>query len=283
MLKNFQTVKGDMEKQYSEKINRLSHNLTSLSAHLIQDLYALIPQDILTATRNFKEQREMVAKKISSNPNDAADTFLKVLKTGISVKNEFSAYRKLSDSIPNLRFTFHVLHKVILNVTNLFLSDFAEKQIHLNIGSDSCRVNIDYESMQVAFYHILDNAVKYVKDGTDVRISFRYTNDGLDVIFKMTSICISASELRKIFEDHYSGEIARQQSLAGNGLGMGIVRELLRLNRAEINVIPGEIVKPTDLYAENQFIVKFKSLHIDKQIGQSSIFAPETILKPVRR
>jgi len=68
-------------------------------------------------------------------------------------------------------------------------------------------------------------------------------------------------ELIKIFEDNYSGIKVKEKNSQGNGLGMGLIRKALELNKASIEIIAGKIIEKKNNfeYSKNEFIITFKS------------------------
>lgn len=288
MLVRLISIEVEIAQQGVEKINRLLHNLTSLNAHSIQELYALIPQHELATVKSFRDQQKIVARKLESAPSSAASAFLRILKNEMSLKNEFSVYRKLNDPNPLLQFSTHQIHRVILHAVNLFFQSFADKQVNLTIQPTDVRINIDYESIQVAFYHLMDNAAKYCKEKTDIQISFDQYDDDFWITIDMISLHSSLDEKDKIHLNGFSGDMAKRGGTAGKGLGMGLVKELLRLNAATIDSIMGTPLVSERrvvgglIYANNKFIVKFPNTSIVSSDGSTYKRLAPTRLNTIR-
>lgn len=64
-----------------QKVNRLVHNLSSINAHNIQEIYDLVPQDILS--RNWRNQMDYIQKEIELDSRKAAMMFLRLAKHSI--------------------------------------------------------------------------------------------------------------------------------------------------------------------------------------------------------
>lgn len=71
-----------------KKVNRLVHNLESINGHNIQEIYDLVPQDVLS--KNWKEQINFIKDEISKDPDKAALMFLRIAKHNTHMKSEFS-------------------------------------------------------------------------------------------------------------------------------------------------------------------------------------------------
>lgn len=272
----------------AKKTNRLFHNLTSINAHTIQELYALVPQDSLSS--KFRDQREIVKERLLRDPRASADAFLKVLKNEISLRNEFSVYSKLYEAKPTLRIAIHSLHKVILNVVNLFFQEFADRFIKVTIEPTSVRLKLDYESIQVALYHLFDNAAKYAMRDSEITVKFTEGDFGVRMDIVMRSLYISPHETTRLFDEGFSGEQPGIAGNAGKGLGMWMIRELLRLNGAVITVKPGRdemrsvgIGQRSLSYATNVFSIIFDACLIVSDTKSLAKELTSTRLTPQRR
>jgi signal transduction histidine kinase len=250
------------------KARRLVHNLTSLNAHALQEIYSVINQDRLATFNGFKSQREMVKSELLAHPDTAARLFLVSMKNAAAVKGELAVFRKLNDLAPKVTLAPHPIHKVVLNVANYFFQDFSERQIYLGIDSTDVRVRLDYESIQVALYHLLDNAVKYAAPNMAIRVAFANSASGFELGFEMTSLFLDHAERARVYEDGFSGSQAHRVGKAGEGLGMRIVAELVRLNGATFVPSWGEVDSGASVdglrYARNRFAISFPSSAISR-------------------
>jgi signal transduction histidine kinase len=87
----------------------------------------------------------------------------------------------------------------------------------------------DEAELGIVFRNLLENAVKYSEDPVDVRIALRDGGDGrVHVEIEDSGIGIPSTELRKIFQRFYRAGRDVQRKAAGLGLGLFIVRGLLR-------------------------------------------------------
>ena len=120
-IPDFLKVKDDIYNEINQNTKRLLHNIISLNAHNIQELYSLVPQEILT--QNFRKQHNIVKKQVIESPKEAADTFMRVVKNTLTMKTEFSVFNRLFEKNPSLSFSNHNISKVILNAFHIFFQD----------------------------------------------------------------------------------------------------------------------------------------------------------------
>jgi signal transduction histidine kinase len=255
-------ARTEIAKAEALKTRRLLHNLISLNAHALQEIYSVIEQERLANWGSFRSQEEMLEREFSHRPRTAARLFLMALKNAAATKNELAVFRKLHEPSPKLSFAAHTIHRVILNVSNYFFQDFADAQLRLLIDRTSARLNIDYESMQVALYHILDNAVKYACPHSDIRVAFQSIGTDFEVRFEMRSLFLDEAERKRVHEDGVSGAQASALGKSGQGLGMRLIAELAKLNRARFIPVWGPTESRTDIgagprYATNRFSLVF--------------------------
>ena len=155
----------------------------------------------------------------------------------------------------------------LLNNLNL-LKEFESESIKLNferisldelisaiykdfyLAAENNNIKLDYETEADKDYHItgdrdkliqvfinlIANALKFTEKGGRVEIKL-YSNDkGIIVELKDNGIGIEEKDLPFIFERLYRGDRSRHQ-VEGNGIGLTIVKNILQLHNASIDVM----------------------------------------------
>ncbi|WP_066219819.1 ATP-binding protein [Formosa haliotis] len=233
---------SEIKKSEQKKVNRLVHNLTSINAHNIQEIYDLIPQDVLAS--NWRTQVEFIEKELVSKSNKASMMFLRIAKHNIHMKSEFSIYRKLDrDDNANLEFKGYPIRIVLLNVLHTFFGDFTSKNVYVNVSDYYGKVLIDYETIQVALYHLIENSSKYTKTDSTIYIDFKEDNDNVIISMEMISLYIPESERKKIFQEGFSGTSAKKLGKSGDGIGMWRIKQMVELNKGEIEINFGNTIE----------------------------------------
>lgn len=227
-------IKNDQVEQNVTHLRRLTHNLVSYNAHILQDIYTLVSQEELAG--DGKNQLRVLTSAVSKDPSKTAISILRILKNANLSKAEFSIFDKLYEMTPDLEFFRHNIHKVILLVFNSFWQDFIDKGVRINIQPCTNMLFIDYESISAALAHIVDNAAKYIAPGTELGVSFNQTESEFQVEFDMISLGIEPGESQRLFDEGYSGINAQNAQLSGQGIGLYVVDRLLALNNAAATV-----------------------------------------------
>lgn len=258
VLEHVKGIRADIAVSYNQQLSRLMHNLTSLNAHCIQEMFALVSQD--TLTKNIGQQIKYVRDAMSASPDKAARTFLRIAKNNLAMKSEFVAMRFLDEKTPRPAFRVHAIRKVVLNVLHAFFQDFTDHDVHVNIEESKATVLLDYDTFHVALYHVIDNATKYVMPHSKIFVSFNVTDGKVNIVFDMFSVPIPAEEKERIGEEGFSGNLARGLLLAGHGMGMFRTKRLMAVNDGELiiraNIEPSRATTHNGIeYQENQFIL----------------------------
>lgn len=222
----------------NKSTSRLIHNLTSLNAHNIQEIYSLIPQE--NVSQKIIGQISFVENIVREEPKETALLLLRVAKNNAAMKAEFSVFRKLFDSNPDLQVREHNVHKVLMNIFYLFFSDFTDKNVRVKIGDTKNKyfACFDYESFHVAIYHVIENAAKYIKPKTSLNVKIKDTGGSIEIIMDMISLEIKKGEIDRIFEEGISGELAYRIGKSGDGIGMSRAKKILELNSGSVSVNP---------------------------------------------
>lgn len=252
-------IQETIKKSEQHKVNRLVHNLTSINAHNIQEIYDFVPQDVLSS--HWKDQLDFIEKEIRKNPKVAAMMFLRMAKNNIHMKSEFSIYRKLDrEDSASLEFQSYSIRNVLLNVLHTFFTDFSNNGIYVSVSDFYGKVKVDYETIQVAIYHLIENASKYTKPNSTITIDFHEEKTDILVKFIMTSTYIKPTERSFIFNEGYSGEVAKIMGKNGDGIGMWRIKQMMELNNGSCSVICGDMVEKIMGFdfSENIFILKFR-------------------------
>ncbi|HDQ13510.1 MAG TPA: PAS domain-containing protein [Sediminispirochaeta sp.] len=111
------------------------------------------------------------------------------------------------------------------------------KRIKIELHGDfNLRLNIIPRLIEQALVNIIDNAVKYSEEGTEIQISVKPQEGLAELAIRDQGMGIPAKELPRIFERFYRVDKARSRDLGGTGLGLAIVKHIIRVNRADIRV-----------------------------------------------
>jgi len=84
------------------------------------------------------------------------------------------------------------------------------------------------------FLIFLDNAIKYSRAGSAVRVRLEALPGRTRISFEDEGIGISSADLPHIFERFYRADKARSRELGGTGLGLSIVKHIAQLHGGSV-------------------------------------------------
>ncbi len=113
-----------------------------------------------------------------------------------------------------------------------------EKKIKLSLvkQTDNSILQADEYSVNQIFQNLIDNAVKYTREGEVEIVLSRDQNNKMCVEIRDTGIGISEEFLPKLFEAFSQEEQGYSRKFEGNGLGLALVKKYCELNNAVIDV-----------------------------------------------
>lgn len=265
-LKAYSDNKKQLYINHDNIVHDLSHNLTSLNSYMIQDLYALVPPHILN--KNINSQHDALKEIIQKQPHTVVTTILSLLRNNLAMKAEFSVFEKTGRPNPTTEKSDLPIRDVILSVLQIFIQEFEANKITVSIDSSTKSIYGDNESIFVSFYFLLQNAVKYCVRGSDLKIYLKDEQDYFAVTINMVSVHIAENEKDKLCDKNFRAESAIALTPSGKGIGMFRLKKALRMNDAEIEIIPRatNYSKTVNgiLFENNHFKIKF--------LGQGSWF-----------
>jgi two-component system sensor histidine kinase BaeS len=86
------------------------------------------------------------------------------------------------------------------------------------------------------FMNLVENAVKYNRDGGRITLSLEQTPDAVKVRVADTGIGIEPEHLPKLFRRFYRTDKARSRETGGAGLGLAIAKSFVEAHGGRIQV-----------------------------------------------
>jgi len=130
------------------------------------------------------------------------------------------------------------VHNLLRNSLEIARDKILEKHLDLvvNFGADRHHVWADAIRLQQVFWNLLNNAVKFSKEGG--RITMRTANEDRRFVFQITDtgVGIEPEQRDRIFHAFEQGERVISRKFGGLGLGLTISKRLLELQGGAISV-----------------------------------------------
>jgi two-component system phosphate regulon sensor histidine kinase PhoR len=94
----------------------------------------------------------------------------------------------------------------------------------------------DVDELTQLFQNLLDNAIKYGRTGSAVRVAAEATPLGLAVAVRDEGEGIPAAHIPRLTERFYRVDAARSREIGGTGLGLAIVKHILGRHRGRLEI-----------------------------------------------
>ena len=128
--------------------------------------------------------------------------------------------------------------EVAVKTVLLFENRISAKKVDVRgLDSDRHFVSADTDLIQQVIYNLTENAVKFVDEGGFISYSFQPSEDGmLHILIRNSGEGLKKNEMNKVFDRFYKTDESRGKDKTGVGLGLSIVRSIVKLHNGEILV-----------------------------------------------
>jgi signal transduction histidine kinase len=122
------------------------------------------------------------------------------------------------------------------------VADFRERvaqdgyTIELDGSDQAIPARADREALARALWNLLDNAVKYSPECRTVWVEISRQPDQVTIVVRDQGIGIPIPEQREVFDRFVRGADSKARRIGGTGLGLAMVREIVRAHGGEIRL-----------------------------------------------
>jgi len=224
-------------------------------------------------------QIEISFKKLkifNSNVSHELKTPLAIMKSEIEValmNKEINCEKTLSSILQEINYLNDITEKLLfltkndfnnLNLKEVDLEDIIlelfekySNKIHINLLIDENETYIikgDKTLLKMALSNIIENSIKY--KALKIDIMLKKTKNKIILSIKDNGMGIPKEKLPYIFDEFYRVEESHSKEIKGFGLGLSIVKNILKAHKAKIKV-----------KSENgvEFIIEFPIKEINKK------------------
>jgi two-component system sensor histidine kinase VanS len=245
---------ADKLNQMADDIKRIMENERK-SEIAKNELITSIAHDLRTPLTSIIGYLDLVSSKELSH-----DTQMKYI--GIVYNKSKRLEKLIEDLFTFTKFNFGEVKasyrevdmvKLMNQLIDEFYPSFAENQLEyaFKTESSSAIITADGDLLARAFANLISNAIKYGKEGKNILIELKKSEDG--VIIEITNYggMIPQEDLERIFQRFYRVESSRSRETGGSGLGLAIAASIVEMHG-------GKIVARSD-EKETTFTVRLKS------------------------
>lgn len=143
---------------------------------------------------------------------------------------------KLESRTPELRLEKIDIETFLSRMVSEWQKKFGAKKLNvaLEVAANVPPIFADEFRLEQLFANLLDNAQKYSKSGSEVRLRAENRNHEVALSISDEGIGIGKEDLPRIFERFYRADKGRSREHGGTGLGLSIVKHIAQLHGGSV-------------------------------------------------
>ena len=217
------TEKEAREELRREFTSNVSHELKTplTTIYGISDMLVggiVKPEDIPGFAKNIRDEAGRMITLIQD-----------ILKLSQLDENTFSDQRERGD-----------LYELAQSAAERLRPQADEKHVTISVTGERSEFTGIATVLEEMIYNLLDNAVKYNKQGGRADVDVRSSGDDIVVTVSDTGIGVPADSIDRIFERFYRADKSHSRKIGGTGLGLSIVKHGVSLHGGSITVKSSE-------------------------------------------
>ena len=217
------TEKEAREELRREFTSNVSHELKTplTTIYGISDMLVggiVKPEDIPGFAKNIRDEAGRMITLIQD-----------ILKLSQLDENTFSDQRERVD-----------LYELAQSAAERLRPQADEKHVTISVTGERSEFTGIATVLEEMIYNLLDNAVKYNRQGGRADVDVRSSGDDIVVTVSDTGIGVPADSIDRIFERFYRADKSHSRKIGGTGLGLSIVKHGVSLHGGSITVKSSE-------------------------------------------
>lgn len=223
-----------------------------------------------------KEKRESLRREFSANvshelktPLTSISGYAEIMKTGIVKKEDMINFAeiiyneaqrlinlvgdiikvsKLDEEDVHLDAADINIKELVENIAERLKEEADKRNVEItvleneNVKSSNHEKNKEYtlnsypQIVDEIIYNIMENAIKYNRDGGKAEVRIEDTTEKIIVAIKDTGIGIPKEDIGRVFERFYRADKSHSKAVGGTGLGLSIVKHGAAFIGAEVDM-----------------------------------------------
>lgn len=241
-------VVGDDElSMIAEELNVMADDIQDLmtrereSERSKNELVTNVAHDLRTPLTSIRGYLELLQK----NPNLSQEDRVKYTQIAFDktkrlqdLIEELFGFTKMSYGKLSAKPTELDLMKLLEQLVDEFYPIFDNNEIEFEFEQNTDSIMMKGDGMLLArlFANLLNNAVKYGKDGKMIRMIVEYEEPLITIDVVNFGEVIPEDKLAKLFDKFYRVENSRSTQTGGTGLGLAIAKNIVELHGGQISV-----------------------------------------------
>lgn len=233
----------DEYEQIGTELNFLAEQLQNLDDYQ-KNFIANVSHDFRSPLTSIKGYAE--AMQDGTIPPEMYNKYLDIIafetERLTKLTNNLLSLNSFERGMANLDITSFDINHIIKRTANSFEGTCVKKHVKLNLtfSEKETFVNADESKIQQVLYNLIDNAIKFSHNNSQIRITTIEKKEKVIVSIKDSGIGIPKNSLKKVWERFYKTDLSRGKDRKGTGLGLSITKEIINAHNENINVTSTE-------------------------------------------
>ena len=176
------------------------------------------------ATKNLTPEKNKTLLKAASEEGRRIESLVNNILTAAQIEQSYS-YNMESTNLSEL-ISRYIYRTYILNDIHQFDQDLKEDIV----------ADIDPEAFTSLLNNLLDNALKYSPDESDINVILSETDNQINLKIKDQGVGITDEEKKQVLQKFYRIGNEETRESKGTGLGLFIVKQIIDAHKGSINL-----------------------------------------------
>ncbi len=231
---------NDELEELSKLFNEMLDHIRTSNQGMRQTLDT-IAHELRTPLTSIRGIAEVHLHKKHITDAEARSAFENCVEGIDEILSEFKMMTDITEvesGLQNLRKEQVDLLSVCEDIIDLYEIVADQKEISILLEEEARKekisLNIDRKKIRQALANLIDNAIKYSPEGSQIKVNFYRHNNSAVIRITDQGIGISAEDLPHIWKRLYRGENGRKEK--GIGLGLSLVKSIIEAHQGALSV-----------------------------------------------
>jgi len=226
------------------------HDVTQIRRleNVRRDFVANVSHELRTPVTSIQGFVEALLEKGADNP-EQVERYLKIIAKHSDRLNaiieDLLSLSRLEEDAERSRVSLEeiALRPVLDTAIELTQIKASEKNVAINVScNEQIKAKVNSALLEQAIVNLVDNAIKYSKPDSSVRIDVEQLPDEITIAVVDGGCGIERKHLSRLFERFYVVDKGRSRKLGGTGLGLAIVKHIAQVHNGSVTVqsTPGQ-------------------------------------------
>ena len=228
-IENIRNVKEKQEISAMAKNEQLRANLLRSISHDLRTPLTSISGNTENLIRNFEKIDEETRKKLLTDVYNDSQWLINLVENLLSIT-------RISEGRMNVTMSAQLVDEVILEALKHINRKGESHNITIDFDDELLLADMDARLISQVIINLVDNAIKYTPDGSEIKISAEKTEDTVYISVADNGKGIPDSKKAAVFKMFYTGENKVADCRRSLGLGLSLCESIVNAHGGKITL-----------------------------------------------